>query len=185
MTRDPSGNLYWRSLEQLADGPEVRAAVDQEFPGYDPAGLTTSSRRSFLKLMAASLALAGVSLSGCRRVPVEKLAPYAANPRDRTPGVPERFATQFELGGVAAGLLVTCYDGRPVKVEGNPSHPFSWTVKDKVGAADALAQASVLELYDPARSRTVVERKDKQRVVSTWEAFAAFAGPHFTQLRAD
>src|SRR5687767_13787612 len=128
MTSRTPDHQYWRSLEQLADAPEVRNALAQEFPGYDPADIATTSRRSFLKLVAASLAMAGIGLSGCRRVPVEKLAPYTANPRDRIPGVPERYATQFELCGVATGLLVTCCDGRPIKIEGNPSHPFSWTV---------------------------------------------------------
>jgi molybdopterin-containing oxidoreductase family iron-sulfur binding subunit len=179
------GNSYWRSLEQLAETPEVRDELAREFSNYDPETITTTSRRSFLKLMAASLAMAGIGLSGCRRVPVEKLAPYTANPRDRIPGVPERFATQFELNGVATGLLVTCYDGRPIKIEGNPSHPFSWTVKGKVGAADALAQATILELYDPARNAKIAQLQDQERVQSTWDAFSAFAGPHFTALRAD
>jgi molybdopterin-containing oxidoreductase family iron-sulfur binding subunit len=189
MKRDGGTNIggmtYWRSLEQLADAPEVLAAIEQEFPGYDAEHIRSTSRRSFLKLMAASLALSGIGLSGCRRVAEEKLAPYTVNPRDRIPGVPQRFATQFEVGGVATGLLVTCYDGRPIKVEGNPSHPFSWTIKEKAGAADAFAQASVLELYDPGRGRSVAKRTDEGRFTSTWEEFTAFAGPHFTQLRAN
>lgn len=178
MKSEADSMQYWRSIEQIA-------AIEKEFPGYDAEQLRSTSRRSFLKLMAASLALSGVGLSGCRRVPVEKLAPYTVNPRDSVPGVPDRYATQFEIGGVATGLLVTCYDGRPIKIEGNPSHPFSWTIKDKVGAADAFAQASVLELYDPARGRAVAERRDQGRYLSTWDDFVAFAGPYFTRLRAD
>ena len=75
------------------------------------------------------MALAGLTLSGCRRWPEEKLAPYSTNPRGRMPGVPEQYATAMELGGVAQPLLVTSFDGRPIKIEGNPSHPFSWTVE--------------------------------------------------------
>jgi MoCo/4Fe-4S cofactor protein with predicted Tat translocation signal len=153
-----TGMQYWRSLEQLADGPEMRELIDKEFPGYDPENIQASSRRSFLKIMSASLALAGVTLTGCRRWPKERLAPYSSNPRDRMPGVPEQFATVWELAGVAMGLLVTSVDGRPIKIEGNPSHPFAWTVKDKIGSADTFAQASVLELYDPQRSRAVIDR---------------------------
>ena len=69
---------YWRSLEQLADGPEMRELIDKEFPGYDPENIQTSSRRSFLKIMSASLALAGVTLTGCRRWPKERLAPLVS-----------------------------------------------------------------------------------------------------------
>src|SRR5205807_419913 len=116
-----------------------------------------TSRRGFLGLMGASMALAGLTLGGCRRWPEERLAPYASNVRDRLPGVPEQYATAMELGGVAGGLLVTSFDGRPIKVEGNPTHPSSWTVKGKMGSADAFAQASVLDLYDPQRSRGVVD----------------------------
>jgi molybdopterin-containing oxidoreductase family iron-sulfur binding subunit len=147
---------YWQSLEHLASTPEIAERISKEFPGYDVDEMLSGSRRRFLKIMGASMALAGVSLTGCRRWPEEKLAPYSTNPRDRIPGVPEQYATAMEIGGVAMPLLVTSYDGRPIKVEGNPSHPFSWTVKHRIGAADALAQASVLEMYDPQRTRDVI-----------------------------
>ena len=144
-----SGITYWRSLEQLADSPEIRDLIAKEFPNYDADALVRSSRRDFLKWMGASMALAGLTLSGCRRAPKETLAPYTSNPRDRVPGVAEHYATTWELAGVGVPLLVTCFDGRPIKIEGNPSHPMS------LGASDAFAQASVLELYDPDRSRKV------------------------------
>ncbi len=99
--------------------------------------------------MGASLGLAGLATTGCIRLPEEKLAPYAHRPENRTPGTPVSYATAMEIGGVAQGLLVTSFDGRPIKIEGNPSHPLNR------GAADMLAQASVLELYDPDRSRGV------------------------------
>lgn len=178
-----SGIEYWRSLEQLADSPEVRDLLAKEFPGYDPDSIATTSRRRFLKIMGASMALAGVTLSGCRRAPKEYLAPYASNPRDRVPGMPEYYATIFEMGGVGVPLLVTSFDGRPIKVEGNPDHPMSFVGEAgggrKIGAADAFAQASVLEMYDPERSRQV-KRDGKP---AKWEDFTAFAKSHFGAMK--
>jgi len=180
-----TGAQYWRSLEHLADTPEVRELIGAEFPGYDPDQMVGTSRRRFLKVMGASMALAGVTLSGCRRWPEEKLAPYATNPQGRLPGVPEQYATAYEVGGVASPLLVSSYDGRPIKVEGNPSHPLSWTIRDKIGSADAFAQASLLEMYDPHRSRAVVDRTGAQPTESIWEAFAAFASKHFGMMKGN
>jgi len=176
------GASYWRSLAHLADSPEMQEMIGKEFPGYDvDEMLSPASRRSFLKFAGASMALAGLTLSGCRRWPEEKLAPYSTNPRGRIPGVPEQYATAMEVGGVAQPLLVTSYDGRPIKIEGNPSHPFSWTVKEKLGSADAFAQASILEMYDPHRSRTVMlDGKE-----SSWDAFAAIAQKQFSALRGN
>src|ERR1700679_1703618 len=125
---------YWRSLNHLAASPEIRNWADKEFPSYDPEEMKTlsgPSRRRFLQLMGASLALAGVTLSGCRRWPEEKLAPYTVNPPGRLPGIPEQYATVMELNGVAWPLLVTSFDGRPIKIEGNPTHPFSQTAAAK------------------------------------------------------
>ena len=107
--------------------------------------------------MGASLGLAGLTATGCIRLPEEKLAPYAHRPENRMPGTPVSYATAFELGGVAQGLLVTSYDGRPIKIEGNPSHPLN------AGAADTAAQASVLELYDPDRSFGVSTNRRGER----------------------
>jgi molybdopterin-containing oxidoreductase family iron-sulfur binding subunit len=126
-----------------------------------------ASRRDFLTLMGASVGLAG--LGGCIRMPEEKLAPYARRPVGRSPGVPVTYATAMEIGGVAQGLLVTSVDGRPVKIEGNPLHPLNQ------GATDAIAQASILDLYDPDRSRGVIRRVDGQRIESSWDEFARWA----------
>ena len=144
---------YWRSLEQLADTPEFRAGLERQ-PALGAEEALHASRRRFLKTMGASLSLAGLAATtGCIRLPEEKLAPYAHRPENRTPGTPVSYATAMEIGGVAQGLLVTSFDGRPIKIEGNPSHPLNR------GAADMLAQASVLELYDPDRSRGVLKRE--------------------------
>src|SRR5687768_5955925 len=155
------GRTYWRSLEELADSDEFGQYVDREFPSQaaefrDPAG-----RREFLKLMGASLALAGVS--ACTRQPAETIVPYVRQPEEIVPGRPLFFATAMPLGGVGAPLLAENHMGRPTKVEGNPEHPAS------LGATDIFAQASVLGLYDPDRSRTVMHRGE----VQTWSAFSA------------
>ncbi|MCX6636834.1 MAG: molybdopterin oxidoreductase, partial [Acidobacteria bacterium] len=123
------------------------------------AELDESSRRTLLKLMAASFGLAG--LTACRR-PVEKILPAAKGVEDYIPGNPLHYATAMSLGGSVAGLLVETHDGRPTKIEGNPRHPLSG------GAAPAFAQAEILSLYDPDRSRAVL--KDGQK--SSWEEFA-------------
>ena len=158
---DRRGRAYWRSLEELADTPEFREYVAREFPAQaseftDPAG-----RRQFLKLMGASLALAGVS--ACTRQPEEKIIPYVRQPDEVVPGRPLFFATAMPLGGFAMPLLAENHMGRPTKLEGNPEHPAS------LGATDIFSQASVLSLYDPDRSRTVINRGE----VRSWSAFIA------------
>ncbi|MDB5048975.1 MAG: molybdopterin oxidoreductase, iron-sulfur binding subunit, partial [Fibrobacteres bacterium] len=120
------------------------------------------SRRDFLRLMAASLALAGIP--GCTtRQPKENILPYVNPPKGWVPGRPRYYATTMETWGHAVGLLVKSDQGRPIKIEGNPLHPWS------LGAADIFAQASLLTLYDPARSATVL----RQGLAGTWEACCA------------
>ncbi|UCC31657.1 MAG: TAT-variant-translocated molybdopterin oxidoreductase [Phycisphaerales bacterium] len=174
LTTPTSGPTYWRSLDELADTPEFHKFVEGEFPNLTRQLPDSATRRQFLKLMGASLALGG--MTGCRW-PEEQIAAYANRPEGRTPGVPVRYATAMELGGVAAGLLVTSYDGRPIKIEGNPLHPINR------GATDAFAQASVLELYDPDRSKSVIHRDGSQTLHRTWDEFAAFARSHFQPVR--
>jgi molybdopterin-containing oxidoreductase family iron-sulfur binding subunit len=169
-----TGRAYWRSLGELADTPEFRAMAERAFPAGSWATLGRATRRQFLKLMGASLGLAG--LAGCRW-PKDNIVPYARHPENRTPGIPEQYATAMELGGFAQGLLVTSYDGRPIKVEGNPLHPINR------GATDVFAQASVLELYDPDRSKVIIRRDGDHKFTHTWDDFTAFAKPHFADLR--
>jgi MoCo/4Fe-4S cofactor protein with predicted Tat translocation signal len=163
----------WRSLAELADAPEFRAFMEAEFPTKaDPEGV---SRRRWLQLMGASLALAGTA--GCRWEK-EEILPFVERPEGRVPGVAERYATAMDLSGSAIGLLVTVFDGRPVKIEGNPNHPQS------LGATDSLAQAAILNLYDPDRSRQVLRRESGGRGdIAKWEQFDAFAKDHFGGLR--
>lgn len=168
------GWAYWRSLEDRANSPEFRQHMEREFPeGADR--LEGDDRRQFLRVMGASFALAGVGLAACRRMPETTIVPYAARPADRTPGVPVHYATAMELGGVASGLLVKSFDGRPLKIEGNPDHPFNR------GACDSLSQASVLELYDPTRSRLAM-RKGQPVGSDGFAQFEAFATERFGGL---
>ncbi len=167
---------YWRSLEQLAGSDEYRRFAEAEFPAEADQSADAVSRRRFLQLMGASVALAG--LTGCRW-PQEKIVPFAARPEGVTPGTTRRFATSMELAGAVSPLLVTSYDGRPIKVEGNPDHPLSR------GAANLFAQAGLLELYDPDRSRKPRRREGGAAADRGWdEALAGIAG-RFEDARAD
>ncbi|MFO7303508.1 MAG: TAT-variant-translocated molybdopterin oxidoreductase [Acidobacteriota bacterium] len=166
------GRTYWRSLEELADTPEFRQYLEREFPAQASEFTDPVGRRNFLKLMGASLALAGVS--ACTRQPPEALVPYVRQPEEVIPGRPLFFATAMPEGGLGLPLLAENHLGRPTKLEGNPEHPAS------LGATDVLAQASVLTLYDPDRSRTVLGHGN----VRTWsdftEALSLAIGPHRT-----
>ncbi len=146
------GKDYWRSLEALAETPEFQAFLHREFPENASEWLDPVGRRGFLKLMGASLALAGVT--ACTKQPPEAIVPYVRQPEEIVPGKPLFFATSMPLGGTAKGLLVESHEGRPTKIEGNPDHPGS------LGATDVFAQASVLTLYDPDRSQTITNVGD-------------------------
>lgn len=172
LEKHDNANGYWRSLAELNDTAEFRRFLESEFPLEAEAGRIT--RRRWLQLMGASLALA--TAAGCRWEKAEIL-PFAKRPPERTPGQPQRFATAMDLAGSAIGLLVTCVDGRPIKIEGNPNHPAS------LGATDALAQAAILELYDPDRSRHVIEKTIDGETVRSWAEFTRFARAHFGELR--
>jgi MoCo/4Fe-4S cofactor protein with predicted Tat translocation signal len=152
---------YWRSLE---DTPESRAFLEREFPvgaSELPDGMT---RRDMMMLLGASLSLAG--LAGCRR-PVEEIVPYVKAPEEIVPGVPAYYATTMPFRRSAYGLIVESHEGRPTKVEGNPSHPST------LGASNSLVQASVLGLYDPDRSQSVTQKGTRK----SWADFVTAWGP--------
>ena len=170
-----SGKKYWRSLEELADTPQFREFVAREFPQQAEGWNDPLERRSFIKLMGASLALAG--MSGCVFQPPEKIVPFVNQPEEHVPGKPLFFATAVPLFGVATPVLVRSNEGRPTKIEGNPDHPNNRPLdfpaedpyRDPRGssATDIFSQAAILSLYDPDRSQTITYRED----IRTWTQF--------------
>ncbi len=158
-----TGKEFWKSLEDLASKPDFREMVEREFPqqaiGWSEDEDSVQGRRNFLKLMGASLALAG--MTACTRQPTEHIMPYIRQPEELVPGRPLFFATAMTLGGVATGILAESHEGRPTKIEGNPEHPAS------LGACDCFSQASVLQLYDPDRAQALMFDAD----IRSWGSF--------------
>ncbi len=158
---EKTGPEYWRSLEELAGSPEFQEALHREFPKGASEWLDTVSRRGFLKVMGASLGLAG--MTGCVRLPLEPIVPYVRQPENVIPGRPQYYATAVTLGGYASPVLVESHLGRPTKIEGNDQHPAS------MGGTDVFTQAALLGLYDPDRSQNVVSMGDQR----SWKAFSS------------
>jgi MoCo/4Fe-4S cofactor protein with predicted Tat translocation signal len=158
--KNKKGKRYWRSLEELAGTAEFQAAVEAEFPHSAEVWNDPVSRRGFLKLMGASLALAG--LSGCTKQPDESIYPYVRQPEDLILGKPMYFATVHPFVTGAVPLLVKSDEFRPIKIDGNPEHPYNH------GSSDAFTQATLLELYDPDRSQHVTYRGENRE----WTEFA-------------
>jgi molybdopterin-containing oxidoreductase family iron-sulfur binding subunit len=144
------GKRFWRSVDELADTAEFQAAVEREFPSAAQEWVDPVSRRGFLKLMGASMALAG--LAGCTKQPEETIYPYVKAPEDLVLGKPMYFATvhPFPTGGVP--LLIKSDEFRPIKVDGNPEHAYNR------GSSDPYSQGTLLDLYDPDRSKHVLYR---------------------------
>jgi MoCo/4Fe-4S cofactor protein with predicted Tat translocation signal len=153
---------YWRSLNELEETPEFAAFVEREFSeaAFDPPDAV--GRRRFMQIMGASFALA---VGGCWEK--EEILPFTRRPEGFVPGRTKSYRTAFELGGSAIGLSVTSIDGRPIKIEGNPDHPFSR------GGTNSYAQASVLELYDPDRSTRYSRKEGTGRAAADRAAFVA------------
>src|SRR2546421_392171 len=150
---------FWRTLDELVDDPAFCDRIANEFPSEIEAITDPVARRTFLKLVGASLGPAGVT--ACTRQPLERIVPYVRQPEELVPGKPLFFATAMTLGGVATGLLVESHEGRPTKIEGNPLHPGS------LGATDVYSQAAILNLYDPDRSQTLTNLGE----IRPWAAF--------------
>ena len=168
-----TGPQYWRSLQELAGSEEFQQALHREFPKGASEWLDTVSRRGFLKVMGASLGLAGLtSTTGCVRLPLEPIVPYVRQPEGVIPGRPMYYASAVTLGGYASPVLVESHLGRPTKIEGNDQHPAS------LGGTDIFTQAAILGLYDPDRSQTVTSMGD----VRSWQSFlGALRGPMSAQ----
>jgi len=157
------GKLYWRSLHELADDQEFEKIVRHEFP-RQASLLPELGRRDFLKLLGASLAMAG--LTACVPLPVTKILPYAKPPEELVPAKPVYFASSMVQDGYAKGVLVKTTFGRPIKVDGNPSHPGNQ------GATDVFMQGSLLELYDPDRPRQIIQGGAQK----SWQDFVTATG---------
>ncbi|HEX5445637.1 MAG TPA: TAT-variant-translocated molybdopterin oxidoreductase, partial [Pirellulales bacterium] len=157
------GKRFWRSLEELGETEAFQDLMRREFPDQASVWPNAVSRREFLTLMSASLALAGISGCSVKPAPSTDLVPYVKPPEEVVPGRPLFFATAMAINEGAVGLLVESHMGRPTKIEGNPDHPAS------LGATSAMHQASVLTLYDPDRSRTVTHFGRE----STWDRATA------------
>jgi molybdopterin-containing oxidoreductase family iron-sulfur binding subunit len=153
------GQEYWRSLEEVAESPEFREMLHREFPSGASEWWDGVSRRSFLKMAAATMALAG--LTACTKQPTREIYPYVKQPSELLLGEPLYYATSMVLGGFATGVLAKSREGHPIKVDGNPEHPAS------LGGSSVWLQASILDLYDPDRSQTVTHAGD----ISTWALF--------------
>ena len=163
---EKSGKQYWRSFNEIAETEEFREFLEQEFPSGaayldDPTGVT---RRTFLKIMGASMALAG--LAACTATNPEKIVPYVEAPEEVIPGEPLFYASAFPMAGYGMGVIVETHEGRPTKIEGNENHPAS------LGATDVFAQASILNLYDPDRTR----QPERKGLMKTWADFVKALG---------
>ncbi|MGC2110730.1 MAG: TAT-variant-translocated molybdopterin oxidoreductase [Candidatus Korobacteraceae bacterium] len=156
LARAKSGPQYWRSLEELAQTDGFVEMLHREFPRQASVLPEGASRRDFLKLMSASMALAG--LSACVKQPLEPIVPYVRQPNEIVLGNPLFFASMMPFGAYASPVLVESHEGRPTKVEGNPEHPAA------LGGSDLFMQASILDMYDPDRSQIITYLGD----LNTW-----------------
>jgi molybdopterin-containing oxidoreductase family iron-sulfur binding subunit len=154
------GKRYWRSIDELADTPDFQAAVEKEFPNSAQEWVDPVSRRGFMKLMGASMALAGIA--GCAKQPDEPIYPYVKAPEDLILGKPMYFATAHPFVTGAVPLLVKTDQFRPIKIDGNPEHPYNQ------GSSDPFTQGALLDLYDPDRSKHVTFRGEDRE----WAEFA-------------
>ncbi len=168
-----TGKKYWRSLDEFAETDEFRALLHREFPAQASEWLDPVGRRNFLKLMGASVALAGAT--ACTRQPDELIVPYVRQPEDVIPGKPLFYATTMTLGGIGTGLLAESHMGRPTKLEGNPDHPSS------IGATDLFGQGSILTMYDPDRTQSVMYRGE----IRPWGGFVQAIRSQLAELKAN
>ena len=157
------GKRYWRSLDELANTPEFQAAVEREFPSAAQEWVDPVSRRGFLKLMGASMALAG--LAGCTKQPDEPIYPYIKAPEDLVLGKPMYFSTAHPFATGAVPLLVKSDEFRPIKIDGNPEHAYNR------GGSDPFSQGTLLDLYDPDRSKHVTFKGENREWAEFAEAF--------------
>lgn len=166
MSDQSNQTTYWKSLNELAQNKEYQKYVEREFPENATEMTDQVSRRSFLRVMGASIALAG--FASCRK-PVQKILPFSKMPEDVVLGEPLFYATAMPFQDAVTGLLVETIEGRPRKIEGNEEHPSSH------GGTNIYHQAAILSLYDPDRSRSPILNGEN----STTADFVLFAAEHF------
>lgn len=160
-----TGKRYWQTVDELADTPEFQEALEREFPQHASEWVDSVSRRGFMKLMGASIALAG--LTGCTKQPDEPIYPYVRQPDNLVLGEPVYFATAHPFPMGAVPLLVTSRAYRPIKVDGNPEHPMNH------GTSDAYTQGTLLGMYDPDRSQRVLFRGETRDYINFVADFTA------------
>jgi MoCo/4Fe-4S cofactor protein with predicted Tat translocation signal len=169
----PIGRRQWRTIEELAASAQFQEMLEREFPEQHELWRDPVTRRGFLTLMGASIALAG--MAGCApQAPVGEILPYARQPEQLVQGKALQFATTFTLDGFGTGVLVKSHEGRPTKVDGNPDHPAS------LGASDVYMQASILDLYDPDRSQAISFRGQPR----SWSEAESAIRKSLTSLKA-
>ncbi len=180
---------YWRSLSELEGSPEFDQFLHREFPQAASEFPEGVSRRRWLKLMSASLALGGVA--GCRYGP-DQIASFVVRPANTNPGIAKHYATNFQLAGRAVHALITNYEGRPLKVDGNANHPLMVATEPNdlkeagqrfaSAGTDAFTQACILGLYDPDRLSGVIS---KDNSAATWDDFSKAAATSYSALKAN
>ncbi|MFO7798321.1 TAT-variant-translocated molybdopterin oxidoreductase [Rhodohalobacter sp.] len=167
MSDQSNQTTFWKSLNELAKNKEYEKYAEREFPENATEMTDQVSRRSFLRVMGASIALAG--FASCRK-PVQKILPYTKQPEDLVLGEPNFYATSMPFQDTVTGLLVENNEGRPTKLEGNDQHPASG------GRTNIYNQAGILNLYDPDRSRS--PRRNGES--ASKNDFVQFASEHFS-----
>src|SRR5579864_1180161 len=160
LSRAKSGPQFWRCLEELAETDAFVEMLHREFPRQASVWPEGASRRDFLKLMTASMALAG--LSACVKQPLQPIVPYVRQPNEMVLGNPLFFASAMPFGAYGRPVLVESHEGRPTKIEGNPEHPAG------LGGSDVFMQASILDMYDPDRAQTITYLGE----LNTWSDFS-------------
>lgn len=168
----PLEDKQWQNIEEFTDDKDFADYMAAKFPReaavVKRAGM---NRREFIKLMGASVALGGLTLTGCApsRRQHEEIIPYVRQPEEVVPGVPLYFASTMVMGGYGTGVVIETHEGRPHRVEGNPNHPSS------LGGGDVKLLASILELYNPARSTQVVQNGEPSTSTAFNDAVAGIA----------
>ena len=139
-----SQNNYWLSLEDYKKDPAFKDKIKDEFLSSPLEKQEISqSRRDFLQLLGAGLALTSTS---CMRRPAEKLVPYVKRPADVVLGEANYYASSYFDGSEGFSTLIKTREGRPIKIEGNEMAPLL----NGTGLSPR-SQAYILSLYDPER----------------------------------